>query len=191
LAWPGLCLGLVLFAYGWGWCDYRESSVRHYYGREEGNKLFRAPDGSFETGKAVAISLPIYLLVAFGVYFAGNRFKGETQDYNVGAFAAAAWLAGIGLVHGGIGWHNAGKDAAHRRDKQFVVREAFKRNVDDPANIQIRNFATDSEGRLYLKSLPWIRGASVEQLKLRLLEWAAIPETEPKKIWVDLKYHPN
>ena len=99
-------------------------------------------------------------------------------------------MAGAGIIHAGMGTHNARKDEKSR-EKQIAYRKTLKSFIDRPHDLFIRAYKTDKNGNHYVSLAPWIRAPRLDLLAIALTEWAAIPDEELRKIWVNLRYHPE
>lgn len=202
-AWIVIIAGAVWSAVS-DWLDRKVSKLKPWYGREEGNKRFRNADGSFDSGKA-AIFGP---LVTYGGAAAGYAFvwlmiryavEGTpTQNpHTAGLFTAG----GLMLVIGTYRYFHAYKgNIKHFRDsrvKQIAWRATAKANIDDDlwwGGTNIERLVDDVFAPYWT---PWINTVAANEIEARKLlrpmvrEWLAIPETDLKKIWVDLKFHPK
>ena len=87
--------------------DFYESLVlRPQARRQEGNKIFRNPDGTLNWKRALIIHPLVYFGGGTVLYFLCNLADTPEQDYNVGAYAFGAWVLGAGIVHAVMGIHN-------------------------------------------------------------------------------------
>lgn len=182
--------GFAVFVFGWFFTDYDESRRRFYYGQAEDHQWFNNPDGSLNRRNLFLFTALFHGGFLTILYLSAEYLKNSEQTYNVGLCAVGAWLVGAGLIHYFKGRSHI-KSTAKGRVLQIAYRENLKRYIDRPQELFIRSYRTSKNGDMYVERVPWIKARTLEGLQIALTEWAAIPDSELKKIWVDLKWHPK
>lgn len=171
--------GLVTNFFGW-YCDFAESRTKLWYGKKEGNALFRGKDGQMVAWKTILIFLLVEIGGAVAIYFL-------VPDHN--ALSAFCWSLVMGAGHFIIARRNIGRSKKNRI-AQKELRVQLQNYTDQPAEILAESAllrkVTIRQNKMFLALIPWITGTTRFALAVNLIEWAKL--TDETAIWHDLKY---
>lgn len=186
-----LFIAIAINFFGW-FMDFDESRRKLWYGKSEGNSLFRGKDGQMVAWKAILVFLVAEIGVGLLIYFLLPYAKGTGQTDAIGGYGMLTWCAAMGTVHFFTARKNIARSKA-QRVKQKAERERLKNFTDLPAEILADDpkFVKAIEARngfMYHELFPWIIGTDRLDLAYEVIEWAKLPESDQKAIWGDLRY---
>lgn len=191
-------MGILYYFIALGWnafawfLDFDESRRKVWYGKSEGNALYRGKDGQMIAWKAVAVFLVLEAGVGIALSLLIPYLKGDGQSDDIGYYAMLCWCGAIGLLHFLIARKNIARSKT-QRVKQRAERERLKNFTDLPVEILADDLkfvkAIEKRNGFYYHELfPWILGTDRIDLAYEILDWARLPEDDQLIIWGDLKY---
>lgn len=194
-----IIVGVAGNIFGW-WHDRDYSKRFIYYRSSEGNTWFTDEHGFLDAKRSI-LALAIEQGAAAGA-FALAYGLGYTEEAYLSHMACGL---GAGLAHYLQAQLKLRKRLKADRVRQIVTRTALKRLVteeDRPGSVErlmtqgLRTVKGRS-GRYWHPSVQWLWAdadtveAARRPIAEKLYDWLLIPESDQKRIWQDLKFHPK